>query len=128
MNKVSNEMMAKVFDYPDYWCDIYGRIIHVKPQTNTDAVKVLRPYGEWKTPMVKIHGHQYSVANIIAETFIPKPEGISPFKLKVYHLDGMPHNNSIYNLVWATSSEIGEMEKVSADKRFDLLQRLRQVG
>lgn len=114
-----------VYGFEDYLCDIYGRIYNWERSPVTDIMYPLRPYGQWKTPMVKIHGHQYSVARIIADHFIPKPEGMDPSLLKVFHLDGMPHNNCIDNLVWATAHEIAAMRVVSYERRESFLMELR---
>lgn len=123
----SDFTMKPIYDYKDWYCDIWGRIIHNKKPRGTDKMDPTKPYGCQKTAMVKIYGTQYSVGRIIVDHFIPMPEGYDPKALQVYHLNGLPDDNSVENLVWATLSEIMQMEHVGINERRAWLEEFRKA-
>lgn len=46
-------------------------------------------------------GQKYLIHRLLAQSFIPNPEG----KPQVNHIDGNPQNNNLTNLEWVTQSE-----------------------
>lgn len=54
-----------------------------------------------KDPVLHYGKKSYSIARLVAETFIPNPEN----KPCVNHIDNNPQNNSVENLEWVTYSE-----------------------
>lgn len=59
---------------------------------------LLRPNGY---PYVAIKGKKKMLSRLVAEAFIPNPEG-KPF---IDHIDTNPRNNCVENLRWCTQSE-----------------------
>ena len=59
---------------------------------------LLRPNGY---PYVTIKGKKKMLSRLVAEAFIPNPEG-KPF---IDHIDTNPRNNCVENLRWCTQSE-----------------------
>lgn len=60
--------------------------------------------------IVKMDGRTYSVARLVAETFIPN--SIPDRQTIAFHLDGNITNNTVGNLVWVTPSEMRSLTKV----------------
>lgn len=80
-----------------------GRVRSLK--RNTTSGKVLTPglTRGYKCVVLSKHGkhHNARVNRLVAEAFIPNPEG----KKEVNHIDGNKANNLPENLEWATASE-----------------------
>lgn len=121
---MEGDLVRKVYGYNDFWCDVLGRVFNPLESKYSSCIVPLRPYGT-NTLRIKIHGQQYTAARIIADSFIPKPDGYDPEDLKVFHLNGVPDDNKVENLVWATTSEIRLMKSISIDKRRMFLENLR---
>lgn len=54
---------------------------------------------------VTYKGFDRHLHRIVAEAFIPVPEGMVANELDVNHIDGVKYNNHVTNLEWATRSE-----------------------
>lgn len=87
--------------------------LYRKPYTNESGYLCVGIYDSEKGQSV-----QYRVHRLVAEAFIPNPEG----KRTVNHIDGNKQNNCVNNLEWATHSEnighaIREGLKPTTDKQ-----------
>jgi len=51
---------------------------------------------------IKIRGHTYTVAAMVLTAFC----GPAPYKHRAMHIDGDRHNNALYNLQWATNTQV----------------------
>lgn len=73
---------------------------------NDETGKILKPIdvgnGYFRVCLYKDKtGKQMSLHRVVAEAFVPNPEG----KPEVNHIDGRPGNNAAENLEWCTRSE-----------------------
>ena len=99
--KYENSTWKKITQNPNYSINKYGEIRN----DNTNQLK--RPFVNQNTGYLIVdlwennRGKKYSVHRLVAETFIPNPEG----QLTVDHIDGNRQNNDVENLRWATYSE-----------------------
>lgn len=106
--KVSEEEVWKVVEgFPDYSVSNLGRMI--SRRTSKEKFIGKKPnsnFGYTGVAMMDTKGEvSYSgLHRVIAETFIPKPEGWTK-DYHVNHIDGDPTNNTLENLEWCTSSE-----------------------
>ena len=101
IENLDGEIWRTVPDYENYQISNFGR---VKSLWKSKA-KILKPAfcnGYLRVDLCK-DGKQklFRVHRLIAQAFIPNPEG----KPQVNHKDGHPMNNYVENLEWATSSE-----------------------
>lgn len=67
---------------------------HLKPSINVGGYHVVSIYVDGKK-------RQYKVHDLVAEKYIPNPEG----KKYIHHIDGNKLNNSVGNLLWVTREE-----------------------
>lgn len=66
----------------------------------------LAPFMHWfQYPCVMVDGKTNSIHRIVAETFIPLPEGCKREKMIVNHKDGNKENPHVDNLEWVTRKE-----------------------
>lgn len=91
--------LTKVKGHPLYYCDRNGNIYNrwgymMSPLCNGPYKMVSISEGDGKFQQKSIH-------RMIAETFIPNPDG----KPQVNHKDGNKFNNSVDNLEWVSRSE-----------------------
>lgn len=94
------EIWKPVSDHPKYSVSTHGRVM------KTDSGRVLTATDDSRGyPAVTILDnsgqHTKNVHRLVAETFIPNPDG----KSTVNHIDGNKRNNHISNLEWNTLSE-----------------------
>ncbi len=84
-------------DHPSYVVTSLGDVININKMKRLKPVKDSRGYLR-----VKLNGESFLVARLIAEQFVPNPEG----KEKVTYIDGNRTNVAATNLKWADNSEI----------------------
>lgn len=81
----------------EYLVSDTGRVLSLY---NNEA-RILQPYDCNGYLCVAINGRDRKIHRLVAQAFIPNPEG----KKIVHHKDGNKHNNHVSNLSWATHSE-----------------------
>lgn len=102
------EVFKTISAFPAYCVSNFGT---VKRNGRSSPCKqaVLKRGGYMAVSLWKNNkGHTRSVHRLVAEAFIPNPEG----KRDVAHADGNAKNNHASNLRWATRSE-NEADKIS---------------
>ena len=86
----------------DYQESTFGRTKSFKFHEPRIIVPALHPKGYLRVGLYKDgKGKNFYVQRLVAETFIPNPEG----KPEVDHVDACTMNNFVGNLRWATGSE-----------------------
>ena len=84
----------------------YDRLVtesNGKTRTHKGRLVTLKKTGRYHGVSLFLHGagQRYYVHRLVAEAFIPNPDG----RLEVNHKDGNKFNNCASNLEWATRSE-----------------------
>lgn len=103
---MSLEISRTIKGHENYMATTWGRIISKKtgeaitPEVHTKGYLRVYLYDKGKRKHYKVH-------RLVAETFIPNPEG----KPHVNHIDGNNQNNSVSNLEWVTDAENKEKAK-----------------
>lgn len=67
---------------------------YLKPSINVGGYYVVSIYVDGTKKQYKVH-------DLVAETYVPNPEG----KKYIHHIDGNKLNNSVDNLLWVTREE-----------------------
>lgn len=97
----------KVEAVPDCHLEVseYGEVRNVKTKNFGPATYVYctlrRINPERDYPTLNVGGKSHYIHRLVAEAFIPNPEG----KPCVNHIDGVKSNNNRYNLEWCTYKE-----------------------
>lgn len=92
------EKFTPINGHERFGVNALGEVINFKKQRKVSQVNV-NGYR-----MVKLDGILYYVHRLVANAFIPNSEPVT--RINVSHLDGDRSNNIIFNLKWATNSEI----------------------
>lgn len=88
-----------VKDFPNYMISEYGEIVNVRRDA---PIKNCKISGRYCAVLYKDGvQHMTTVARLLAEAFIPRPEGTNCVKYK----DGNKENLHLSNLYWTTSNE-----------------------
>ena len=88
-----------IVGHPKYYISSQGDVLSFANPLNPRILKTWENKHGHK--IVCMDGDKYLVHRLVAETFIPNPEGY-PI---VRHLDDDPNDNSIRNLAWGTSKD-----------------------
>lgn len=89
------------------WGRVYKNGKQVKPEVHCK--------GYLRVDLFNAAGRKhYKVHRLVAEAFIPNPDG----KPQVNHKDGNNQNNSVTNLEWVTDEENKEHQKRLIDLQF----------
>lgn len=97
------EKWVPIKGFEQYKISTFGRVVSSK---NFLEPLILKPSIDNGYPRVKLIGlngrkRRETIHRLVAETFLPNPEG----KKQVNHKDGNKLNNCVNNLEWVTSSE-----------------------
>jgi len=94
------EVWTDISVAPDYMISSFGKVRRKKPRSDGREFlpKITFDRGYYR---VTLNGKLYYLHRLLAQAFIPNPEG----KPEVDHIDGNPLNNCLSNLRWATHSE-----------------------
>lgn len=101
VNGPSDEQWAKTKTLPPHIeVSTLGRVrIYVTATEVEEAVPVISN----NYCYICYGGNQYAVHRLVADTFIPYPEGSDDSKVMVFHSDGDKTNNRVDNLQWGLS-------------------------
>lgn len=108
---MSEEVFVRIKAFPSYMVSTHGNVAREGRKSNCKQA-VLKRGGYMAVSLWKGgKGHTRSVHRLVAEAFLPNPEG----KRDVAHSDGNPKNNNVSNLRWATRAE-NEADKLGHEK------------
>jgi len=96
---------------PEYMISSFGRVRRKRDEYEP-KITFDKGTGYYR---VYLNGKLYLLHRLLAQAFIPNPEG-KPF---VDHIDGNPLNNALSNLRWATATENQRNSKKRKDNTSD---------
>lgn len=101
LDNLPDEHWIKILD--DYQLSVFGRVKSFKRYSEGRILKPTCGRSGYLQVCLYIDGEQQhcSIHRLVAEAFIPNPDG----KSEVNHIDGCPLNNHVNNLEWCTRSE-----------------------
>jgi hypothetical protein len=94
--------LLQIKGFPDYAVSECGNVFKIK-NGNTKKLRLGKNSNGYRVAILRRFGKpvKYMVHRLVAEAFIPKPQG----KDIVNHKDGNKQNNHFANLEWCTVSE-----------------------
>ena len=95
------EVWTEIDVAPEYMISSFGRVRRKKPRSDGSDFYPKPGRDSKGYIQVALNGKPYLLHRLLAQAFIPNPEG-KPF---VDHIDGDPLNNCLSNLRWATATE-----------------------
>lgn len=120
-NDLPGELWAEIKTYPGYFVSNMGRVASEKQgyRKLLAIANIKKDSGQLnaRVCLVDKQKHSVSVANLVADTFIPKPDNK---QTRLIHLDGDRTNNKTSNLKWATPIEQSSFYKGESYRQHSL--------
>lgn len=106
---VSNPSWRPTVQHPDFEVSDTGIVRRSKPNPRTKVSSMTSLTVSPRGTVSLGTGRTYTVGRLVAEAFIPNPEGLP----RVMHIDGDPQNNHPPNLRWVSHSDFARFTRMA---------------